>query len=137
MREFVLDASFTLCWCFEDEATKATESLLTLLENQEALAWAPGIWQHELLNGLGKGITRGRLERQKALQLWQEIRELPVRVAEVPIDQELLELALTHNLAVYDASYLSLALARHLAIATVDGKLQVAARSAGLAVIAA
>jgi len=43
VKDFVLDASFTLCWCFEDEATKAAESLLTELQNQEALAWVPGI----------------------------------------------------------------------------------------------
>jgi predicted nucleic acid-binding protein len=136
VRDFVLDASFTLCWCFEDEATEATELLLTELQNQEALAWVPGIWQHELLNGLGKGITRGRVERQRAFLLWREIRELPLRIVEIPIDQKLLELALEHNLAVYDASYLRLAIARQLAIAAVDRKLQAAARKAGLDIIA-
>jgi len=48
----------------------------------------------------------------------------------------LLELALEHNLAVYDASYLSLAMAHRLAIATVDRKLQVAAGKAGVEIIA-
>lgn len=108
MKDFVLDASFALRWCFQDEATEATESLLTLLQNQEALAWVPGIWQHEVLNGLGKGITRGRVDRKRAFLLWQEIRELPLRIVEIPIDRKLLELALEHNLAVYDACYLSL-----------------------------
>jgi len=136
VKDFVLDASFTLCWCFEDEATEATETLLTELQNQEALAWVPGIWQHELLNGLGKGVTRGRVERQRAFLLWQEIRELPLRIVEIPIDRKLLELALEHNLAVYDASYLSLAMVHQLAIATVDGKLQAAAKKAGLDIIA-
>jgi predicted nucleic acid-binding protein len=121
VKDFVLDASFTLCWCFEDEAT---EALLTQLQNQEALAWVPGIWQHEVLNGLGKGITRGRIERKKAFLLWQEIRELPLRIVEIPIDQKLLELALASNLAVYDAIYLTLAMTHHLAIATADGKLR-------------
>jgi predicted nucleic acid-binding protein len=86
VREFVLDASFTLHWCFEDEATDATESILTLLQNQEALAWVPTIWQYEILNGLGKGVTRGRIDRQKAFLLWQEIRELPVLVVDAPIN---------------------------------------------------
>ena len=35
MREFVLDASFALSWCFEDEATNETESVLTTLQNQQ------------------------------------------------------------------------------------------------------
>jgi predicted nucleic acid-binding protein len=133
--EFVLDASFGLHWCFEDEATEGAEAVLTALQNQKAVAWAPGLWPLEILNGLGKGVTRGRVERQKAFSLWQEIRALPVRIVEVPADEKLLELALEHNLALYDASYLSLAMARKLAIATGDGKLQQAAQRCGLAII--
>ncbi len=87
-----------------------------------------------MLNGLGKGVTRQRLNRNKALLLWQEIQALPIRVSEVPADEKLVEMALLHNLAVYDASYLSLGQARALAVATVDGKLQNAARSVGLQV---
>ena len=135
MREFVLDASFALCWCFDDEATPQTESTLTSLENQEAIAWVPAIWRHEMLNGLGKGVTRSRLTRDKALLFWQEIQALPIRVVDVAVDETLLELALKHNLAVYDASYLSLGQARRLPLATVDGKLQQAAESVGIQII--
>jgi predicted nucleic acid-binding protein len=88
-----------------------------------------------LLNGLGKGVARGRLERQKALLFWREIQELPIHIVDVPVNEELLELALDHNLAVYDASYLSLARARGLPIATGDGKLQNASKSVGIAII--
>ena len=135
MREFVLDASFALCWCFDDEATPQTESTLTSLENQEAIAWVPAIWRYEMLNGLGKGVTRGRLTRDKALLFWQEVQALPVRVADVAVNETLLELALKHNLSVYDACYLSLTQARRLPLATVDGKLQQAAESVGVQVI--
>lgn len=135
MREFILDASFALCWCFEDEATAQTESTLTTLQNQEAIAWVPPIWRYEMLNGLGKGVTRGRLNRDKAFLFWQEIQALPVRIADVAVNETLLELALKHNLAVYDASYLSLAQARKLPLATVDGKLQQAAESVGMQVL--
>ena len=133
--DFVLDASFTLHWCFEDEATDASDALLTRLQNQNDTAWVPAIWPPELLNGLDKGITRGRIERQRALLLWQETCALPIRIIDVPINETLLELALQHNLAVYDASYLSLAVMRSLPIATGDGKLQTAARNAGLGII--
>ena len=135
MREFVLDASFALCWCFDDEATPQTESTLTSLENQEAIAWVPATWRYEMLNGLGKGVTRGRLTRDKALLFWQEVQALPVCVADVAVNETLLELALKHHLAVYDACYLSLTQARRLPLATVDGKLQQAAESVGVQVI--
>ena len=77
-----------------------------------------------MLNGPGKGVTRGRLTRDKALLFWQEVQSLPVRVADVAVNETLLELALKHNLAVYDDCYLSLTQARRLPLATVDGKLQ-------------
>lgn len=135
MSEFILDASFALRWCFEDEATAQTESTLTNLQDQEAVAWVPAIWRHEMLNGLGKGVTRSRLTRDKALLFWQEIQALPIRVVDIAVDETLLELALKHNLAVYDASYLSLAQARRLPLATVDVKLQQAAESVGIQII--
>lgn len=135
MNEFVLDASFALHWCFEDEATAASESILTTLQNQQGTAWVPGIWPHELLNGLGKGVIRGRVERQKAFLLWQEMRELPIHIVGIPVNGELLELALEHDLAVYDASYLSLAIARGLPIATGDAKLLRASESLGIEII--
>lgn len=135
MREFALDASFALQWCFENEATPKTEAVLTLLQNQESVAYVPGIFKYEILNGLGKGVARGRLDLSKAILLWREIQELPLRTVEVAVDETLLDLALAHNLAIYDASYLSLAKARSLPLATVDGKLQVAARNAGIVVV--
>jgi predicted nucleic acid-binding protein len=135
VKELVLDASFALCWCFEDQSTAATELLLTMLQNQERTAWVPGIWRYEMLNGLGKGVTRGRLNRDKAFLFWQELQELPVRIVDVPVDDKLLELALKHNLAVYDASYLSLAQTHGLLLATLDGKLQQAAENTGIGII--
>ena len=40
-----------------------------------------------MLNGLGKGVTRGRLTRDKALLFWQEVQALPVRVADVAVNE--------------------------------------------------
>jgi len=84
-----------------------------------------------MLNGLGKGVNRGRLAREKALQLWEELRELPIQTLDIPADARLLESALDQNLAVYDASYLMLAQTRGIPLATVDNKLQTAARGVG------
>lgn len=135
MKEFVLDASFALRWCFEDETTAYTESILKLLEDQEALAWVPDIWRYEILNALRKAIKRERLTQHRALLLWQEIQALPIRVIDVAVDEKLLEVALKYDLAVYDASYLLLADSRRIELATVDGKLLRAAAGIGIKVI--
>jgi predicted nucleic acid-binding protein len=99
VNEFVLDASFALHRCFENEATPETEAILTLLQNQERTTFVPGIFLYEILNGLGKAVARGRLDRNKAVLLWQEIRELPIRPVDVAVDETLLDLALQHNLS--------------------------------------
>ncbi|MDQ2712937.1 MAG: type II toxin-antitoxin system VapC family toxin [Acidobacteriota bacterium] len=65
----------------------------------------PGSWPYELLNGLDKGVSRGRLKPKKAFLLWQEIRALPIHIINVPVNEKLLELALQHHVALYDASY--------------------------------
>ena len=88
-----------------------------------------------MLNGLGKAVARGRLTRDKALLFWQEVQALPVRMADVAVNETLLELALKYNLAVDDASYLSLAQIRSLPLATSDAKLQQAAECIGMQVI--
>ena len=65
---------FALHWCFENEATAETDAMLTVLQNRETSAFVPGIFQYEILNGLGKGVTRGRLDRNKAVLLWPEMQ---------------------------------------------------------------
>jgi predicted nucleic acid-binding protein len=84
----------------------------------------------------GKG-SPGRLGRDRAIRLWQELQELPIRIVDTPVDQNLPELALQHNLSVYDASYLSLTLSHKLPLATVDLKLRRAAESGGVGVFGA
>ena len=99
------------------------------------MAWIPAIWRYEILNGLGKGVVRGRLTRDKALLFWEDVQVLPIRLADIAVNEALLDLALKYDLAVYDARYLSLAQARRLPLATVDGKLRKAAEIVGMEVI--
>jgi predicted nucleic acid-binding protein len=109
--------------------------VLTGLRELTRAALVPSIWPYEVLNAIGKGVLRKRVDRKGAIELWQRLEALPIQIITVPADENLLELALQSNLAVYDASYLSLALARRLPLATGDGKLQAAAQSLGLEII--
>jgi predicted nucleic acid-binding protein len=64
MPGFVADASATLPWCFEEEATPATEALLERLRAGEP-AVVPAHWSTEVMNGLKVGgranFMRGEL----------------------------------------------------------------------------
>jgi len=58
---FVADASATLPWCFEDEATAATEALLERLRAGEP-AIEPAHWPTEVMNALIMAVRRGRID---------------------------------------------------------------------------
>lgn len=60
MAPFVVDASATLPWCFEDEATAWSESLLDLLSRGEQ-AYVPAHWLIEISNGLLTATRRQRI----------------------------------------------------------------------------
>ena len=129
MPALVLDASVALSAVFPDEReTGAT--IESLLRNASALV--PPIWPAEVLNGLHNGLRRGRIDRDSIRTAVGFLRGLPITVTEIPIAEyaeQVLPLAERHRLSVYDASYLHLAIARRLALATLDRKVQAAARA--------
>ena len=93
IRELVRVASFPSRRCFE-EATAETEAVLTALQNQQRIAWVPGIWRYEILNGLGKRPQRsnlrclgGRLLRSRKIDQIRRhrIREVAVEFSLGPI----------------------------------------------------
>lgn len=61
MSVFVLDASYTLTWCFLDRATPNTDATLRRLEAALDTAIVPAIWQIEVANALGKGVIRRKM----------------------------------------------------------------------------
>lgn len=53
---FVVDASVTLAWCFEDEAKPETEAILDLLSDDTAIV--PSLWELEVSDVLLLGERR-------------------------------------------------------------------------------
>ena len=136
MSVFVLDASYTLTWCFLDRATPNTDATLKRLEAAVDSAIVPAIWPIEVANALGKGVVRRKLTEDRAQQIWEELSLLPIRHSGPPLEvSRLLELAVRHNISVYDACYLQEARLKGLPLATNDRDLKDAAESHGLAVM--
>jgi predicted nucleic acid-binding protein len=132
---YVLDASYTLTWCFPDRATEHTDAALRRMEDRTDSAVVPWVWQVEIANALGKAVVRGKVTLARALEIWEELLLLPI--SQVPIDTipKLLHLAVKHNLSVYDTCYLRAALVSGLPLATNDEKLRLAAESCGIAAL--
>lgn len=134
---FVLDASMTLAWCFEDETTVDTEAVLRrlLLEG----ATAPAHWSLEVGNGLRFGERRGRLDHGRLEAAESLLSDLFVDLVTVDIAMMFRAIAVArrHDLTVYDAAYLELASTRGLGLATIDRQLIEACHKERVRVIAA
>ena len=130
---FVLDASVTLAWVFEDEATPATEALLDRVRDKGGIA--PAVWPLEVANGLLLGERRGRLAEAQTVRFVQTLQGLPISVDGGALREAfgaVLALGREHGLTTYDAAYLELAARQGVALATLDTRLVTAAERMGV-----
>lgn len=131
---FVVDASVTLAWCFEDEANPQTEALLDRLSDDTAVV--PSLWELEVSNVLLLGERRGRLSESQTARFVALLGQLPILVDSGSVDMEaVLAVGRHHALTAYDAAYLVLAEREGVPLATLDNKLRNAARAVGVKLI--
>jgi predicted nucleic acid-binding protein len=123
---FVLDASITACWVFEDEDHPRASLALARIRTDEAVV--PSLWWFEVRNILIVNERRRRITESDTASFLRDISRLPVRTDLIPDDPGLLRLARIHRLTVYDAAYLELASRERLPLATLDSVLADAAR---------
>jgi predicted nucleic acid-binding protein len=137
IERIILDASVAVAWCFEDESTTFTEGVLDLLsEGTEALT--PAIWPFEVANALLVAERRKRITVAQVTVLLRRIAGLPIAV--VPVEagrafEQILSVARQQNLTEHDAAYLELALRTGFPLATLDGKVKLAARLVGVSLV--
>lgn len=129
MALFIVDASASLPWCFEDEATTWTDELLDRLKTEDRIV-VPAHWLMEMTNGMLTAVRRKRVAIERVHAFLDAITALPITVeaALKPAQaQSILALSEKHGLTVYDAIYLDLAIRRGLPLATLDSALRKAA----------
>ena len=133
MSRFVLDASVTAAWCFADETTAYSETVLEMLAAGEALA--PATWPLEVANVLVMAERRKRITLAKTTSFLQLLAGLAVSLDAAGAAQtfdNVLSLAREQGLSTYDAAYLELAIRKGLPLATLDTDLKKAARAVGV-----
>jgi predicted nucleic acid-binding protein len=132
----VIDNSVVSGWYLENQATPYTAAIAERLLDERA--WAPAVWQLELVNVLRTSCLRQRTVAQQAQQVLARISSLPIDIdCQGVLRSELLALALRFGLNSYDAAYLELALRRQLPLATQDETLREAALASGVGVVVA
>jgi len=134
MEGIVLDASATMPWCFEDEATRWTEALADRF-SLGLQALVPSHWPIEVANALLIAQSRGRITGRQSEEFCEDLAALAILVepgyppTELPA---LIATAQRYRLTIYDVAYLELARRSGLRLATLDQRLQTAAWREGL-----
>jgi predicted nucleic acid-binding protein len=134
LSHFVLDASVALSWCFEDEANTYADRILDLLAHG-AEAQAPAIWPLEIYNSLLTAERRKRITAAESANWLNKITALKISIGALLNFREagdILSIAREYGLSMYDASYVELARRAALPLATIDRKLDAAARKSGI-----
>ena len=127
----VIDASVTMAWCFDDEATPLTDGVLDQLRDQEA--FVPALWQLEVANVLLIAEWRGRITEAQATRFLDLLMQLPIRIDHSLTNvAALLAAGRRHRLTAHDAAYLLLAERIGAPLATLDSNLIAAAQTAGV-----
>jgi predicted nucleic acid-binding protein len=79
---FVLDNTVTMAWCFNDEATPFTETLLSRLSSVTDSAIVPALWLYEVVNVTGLAVRKGRITEDKARDFLESLTDLPIEIEE-------------------------------------------------------
>jgi predicted nucleic acid-binding protein len=133
----VVDASTALAWCFPDESSEYADGVLVALDGKTVLV--PAVWALEIVNAVLVGERQKRLRQPEirrfatlleSLSLVQDRQPIGVYVSNVQ------PLAREYSLSAYDAAYLELSIRHGAPLATLDGKLQKAAKQAGIKLFA-
>ena len=133
---FVLDASVTLCWCFEDEQSPVADRAFSLLRS-DGEALVPILWWFEIRNGVMLGIRKKRISQNERAAFFARLSEMLIYIAPLPQSSAAFDLAQRHRLTFYDAAYLELAQRETIPLATLDQALARAAIAEGVPLIGA
>ncbi len=129
-----------MAWCFTEEATEFTKTLLSRLSSLTDSAVVPALWLYEVANVVELAVRKGRIPEEKALAFLESLADLPIEVENPSRTQVFVTvrtLAGQYQLTSSDAAYLELAVRHKLPLASLDRAMSRAAVAAGLSTVQA
>lgn len=133
---WVVDSSFVCSLFLPDEKSTGVEAIFS--DVLDSSLKAPILLKYEVANAVRSAVRRGRITPAVAMEILPLFLDLPIEYD--PLDNtsrasRILELALDHDLSVYDATYLELALHTNSGLLALDRKLQEICRQKDVPVI--
>lgn len=135
MTRIVLDASVALAWLV-DKPVSPYAIFVRNSVDAGARGLVPALWHLEVANGLVVATRRKDLNAEDANKGLEFIEQMLVYAIESDADpvsaRSVFATARAHQLSAYDAVYLDLARREGLPLATLDQRLRLAAKTAGV-----
>lgn len=125
MKKYIVDASTTLKWIFdnEDDVEIARKLLSDYLSDRIVLI-VPSLWLVETANAIKSSVLSKRITKRKGKQLLKLLLEAKPRI--VPFDSYIETAfinAIKYKISVYDSIYLTISLENNISFITADKKL--------------
>ncbi|HYI24908.1 MAG TPA: type II toxin-antitoxin system VapC family toxin [Thermomicrobiales bacterium] len=133
---FVIDASCFAAMLLNEEVPEPVRDLLASLPSNEIVV--PALWYWEVGNAALMATRRKRIAAAEVHDQLADFRDLTIAVDRTAMDSawtRTYDLAVRHNLTLYDAAYLELAIRRGLPLGSLDDALVRAAKAEGVEVI--
>ena len=131
----VVDSSVAIAWLFDDEDDPYATAVAKKLPFADPIV--PRLWHLEVANVLLGGERKNRCTQSEITGWLSFLAQLPFVVdseTEERAWSDTINLARRYKLTVYDAAYLELALREGIPLATLDKKLETAARAVGVVI---
>ena len=125
MKTFVVDASTSLKWVFDDEidTDSAKNILKDYLANRIQLI-APDLWIYEIANAIRSALLRTRITLSQSQNLLELLlKAKPQLITIEPLISESLHNSNLYGISLYDSAYLTLARESHLSMISADQKI--------------
>ena len=129
MKTAVIDASAVLAFILPDESTpKSVNHAFTNFAQGKLRLIAPDLLKLEISNALRSAVIKKRMTQKLAKKILNKFLELNIEYQENNNLKQILQIALKHNLSVYDAVYLELSQKCKAELLTLDQQLKQASR---------
>ena len=120
----VIDSSIFAAAILPDESCSLADDIIQKIINREIQAYVPPLFYVEITNTFLMAFRRKRITEKNLLNCIKVLPEFFFTVDTNGNLQRKTELAIEHNLTIYDATFIELAERRSIPLATLDKALQ-------------